>query len=127
DKKEDAVLSFDFSVMLTAPGLNVICKEFFNKTGQKLSIIFEGSKGYINRIIFEAEGSQTTNKNKFSYVVFSKAKGIGDHKAEVYFNQEEGVRIYIEDQEEIVKQYYKKNFPGEAVTDRAIDIFLRGS
>ena len=56
------ILIFNAKFLKNTDNLNQLLNEFYSKTGLKLSIIFNGSKGYLDNIEFKCESRKSINK-----------------------------------------------------------------
>lgn len=62
------ILIFNAKFLKNTDNLNQLLNEFYSKTGLKLSIIFNGSKGYLDNIVFECESRKSINKVPMSLI-----------------------------------------------------------
>ncbi|MFV0195190.1 hypothetical protein OBJ93_06865 [Empedobacter falsenii] len=67
---------------------------FYRLTGNKLSIIFNGSKGYLDNIELSCEGNQKQGTNIINlYDITLKRNQISKKQINIFHSNEEGIRI----------------------------------
>jgi len=72
-----------------------ICRVFYNKTGHKISVKYNGSKGYLTNVEFESEGFQThASNNRITFELTEQGELIvTDTIIEFYNSSKDGLRI----------------------------------
>ena len=67
---------------------------FYRLTGNKISIIFNGSKGYLDNIELSCEGNQKEGINIINlYDITLKRNQISKKQINIFYSNEEGIRI----------------------------------
>jgi len=92
--KEKLIITF--KSILIGHEIEEIVSAGYNKTGNKFSVIFNGSKGYLDNIEFVCEGKQKDGINYIHIDSIRNQKGLPINKmVSVYHSEENGVRIEV--------------------------------
>ena len=71
------ILIFNAKALNNIDNINKLSSEFYSKTGLKLSITFNGSKGYLDNIEFNCELRKSENKIPISLINYVKGADDG--------------------------------------------------
>lgn len=75
--------------------LELICYMGYQKTFQKFSVTFAGSKGYLNHLRIDCEGVKSKN-NRIKWREMFEQDGVPKSQTlNIYYTQAEGVRLSI--------------------------------
>ncbi|MCA4781473.1 hypothetical protein IF125_04245 [Empedobacter stercoris] len=69
---------------------------FYRLTGNKISIIFNGSKGYLDNIELSCEGNQKEGTNIINlYDITLKRNQISKKQINIFYSEENGIRVSL--------------------------------
>ena len=95
--EEKLILQFKLPMITNLSFIEQIVKQGYEKTGNKFTVSFNGSKGYLDNIEITCEGIQLpTNHNRI--VVYNCTKRDGsliNANVRIFHSEENGVRISI--------------------------------
>jgi hypothetical protein len=103
---EKRILSFQLGALHNMENINNILGDCYRETGQKFSINFNGSKGYLDHIEITSEGDNLSH-NKIEYAMLVQTPNYNTIGITIYHSKEKGVRIEIENIEEIKTNFFK--------------------
>lgn len=92
---EKKLLGFQLPMIENVSIIEAICSLGYSETGNKFSVNFNGSKGYLDNIEISCEGVQKEN-NRINVNEFrNKNRTFKKKQVNVYYSEENGVRISI--------------------------------
>ncbi len=90
-------LLFQLDLPMISSMVEYIVTVGYNLTGNKFSVNFNGSKGYLSNIEILAEGKQSEGKNIIWAERFMTKNGRLMHKeVKIFYSREHGVRVVVE-------------------------------
>lgn len=93
---EQLIFSFKLPFLSDFEFIQSTVGYFYRKTGHKLSINFNGSKGYLDNIEFQCEGFQKNETNIIRLHGLLTTKGeLKKKNVSFYHSEENGIRIVI--------------------------------
>lgn len=101
---ETKIISFKLPMLNDLETVNIICAAGYQKTGNKFTVRFNGSKGYLSNVVVSAEGTQEPYQNILWIEKLKTKKGnLRSTIVHIYYSEKKGVRIYnsIQDQKEL--------------------------
>jgi len=93
---EKIIVKFNLKMLESTDVVNAIIATGYRQTGNKFSVEFNGSKGYMSNIVISCEGVQK-ERNNIIWIENLLTKG-GKFKSkmvEIYHSEENGVRVAI--------------------------------
>jgi hypothetical protein len=94
--KEQLIINFKLPMINNLSLVNVIVRHGYKLTGNKFSIDFNGSKGYLSHIEISCEGSQKERNNIIWIEDLRTKKGTLKSKSvKIYHSEINGIRIEI--------------------------------
>lgn len=103
---EKIILSFQLGALHNMDNINNILKDCYKKTGQKFSINFNGSKGYLDNIEITSEGDNLS-ENSIEYALLVQTPNYNTIGIHIYYSRDKGVRVEVENIEEIKTNFFK--------------------
>lgn len=93
---EQLLMKFDLRNLQSFPFLDFIVSKAHALTGNKFSIKFNGSKGYLDNITISCEGRQSERNNIIRVYDHIKQNGTFKKKTvKIFHSEETGVRVEI--------------------------------
>ena len=95
---EELLFKFDLKLLETTSMsiLNAIVEIGYRKTGNKFSVEFNGSKGYMSNIVISCEGTQKERSNIIWVENLSTQNGkLKSEMVEICYSEENGVRVAV--------------------------------
>ncbi len=93
---ETLIAKFKLPIIENLTILEFIVASGFKKTGNKFSVEFNGSKGYLSNITISCEGHQKENNNIIWVENLMTTKGALKKKTvSIYHSHENGVRVDV--------------------------------
>lgn len=98
-----------------------LCSDGYRKTGNKFSIKFNGSKGYLSHLEISCEGNQNEDNRLFE--IFNKDGIIKKKLINVYHSEINGVRLSLgKDKARVVEESkYENNLEDLPANENEID------
>lgn len=102
---ETIVLKTAISNLFRPSIIELLAREGYQKTGNKFSISFNGSKGYLDHIEIYCEGFQQDDDNRIDwYDLFNRDGSFKKKILNVYHSEKNGVRLSLgSDKARVVK------------------------
>lgn len=94
---ETLILKFNLKMLESTDLVSGIVATGYHRTGNKFSVEFNGSKGYLSNIVISCEGNQK-ERNNIIWIEDLRTKG-GKFKSkmvEIFHSEENGVRVAVE-------------------------------
>ena len=88
---ETLILSTQLSNLFNPTLIHYLCRDGYRKTGNKFSIEFSGSKGYLSHLSIHCEGFQKEENRIFE--IFNKNGSVKKKIINVYHSELNGVRL----------------------------------
>lgn len=102
-EKETLILSTKLCYLFDPQIIQHLCRNGFRKTGNKFTLQFHGSKGYLSHLSIYCEGHQTENNSLFD--IFNKDGTVKKKVINVYHSETNGVRVSLgSDEARIIEQ-----------------------
>jgi hypothetical protein len=101
ERKEKLIYRFKLGDIQSFEVLSKICYEGYKKTGNKFSIRFEGSKGYLSHIEISCEFNIDGSNNR----IFNRSL---DTMINIFYSDKNGVRLSMGDDKPRKITYDKK-------------------
>jgi len=93
-KKEKLISRFKLPHITNLEVINHICKEGYRETGNKFSVEFHGSKGYLSHLEISSEGNKPNGSNRIFLIDYYKKNGIlKEVMLNIYYSDENGIRL----------------------------------
>ena len=93
--KETHLFQFKLSMIFNLSVVDNLVSYGYRLTGNKFSVEFHGSKGYLSHVTISCEGRQEANNRLF----LTDLKANADMLVNVFHSEKKGVRICTGDQE----------------------------
>ena len=90
---ETLILKTQLSNLFNPHIIHRLCRDGHRKTGNKFSLEFHGSKGYLSHLEISCEGYQKEDNRLFG--IFNKDGGIKKKVINVYQSEKNGVRLSV--------------------------------
>ncbi len=90
-KSETLILKTQLSNLFNPNMIHNLCWNGYRKTGNKFSLVFHGSKGYLSHLEISCEGYQKEDNRLFE--IFNKDGSIKKKVINVYHSEKNGVRL----------------------------------
>lgn len=104
DRIERLIMTFDLPLIESTSFIPLIVSKVYAETGNKCSINFCGSKGYLDHISIRCEGYQTHDKNRlewgFPSNIFTAKGAFKKKKVHIFHSEANGIRIELESEKE---------------------------
>jgi len=98
---EQLICKFKLPMIEKLSIVNAIVVMGYNATGNKFSVQFNGSKGYLSHVEITAEGTQTKRNNIIWIERLKTTKGqLKSKMVGIFYSDEDGVRIQVEGEKE---------------------------
>jgi hypothetical protein len=93
---EILIINFKLPLLNNLSLVSVICSHGYRVTGNKFSVDFNGSKGYLSHVVISCEGFQT-ERNNIIWIenLRTKSGKLRSKNVEVFYSKENGIRISI--------------------------------
>lgn len=92
---EKLILTIQLHLIADIFMINRLCNECYKKTGEKFTVAFNGSKGYLSNVEISCEGKQTANNRIFVEQHFTE-DGLDKNKTiELFYSRANGVRLNL--------------------------------
>ncbi len=93
---EKLIVKFNLKMLESLDLLNSIVAIGYRQTGNKFSIEFNGSKGYMSNVVISCEGAQKERNNIILIEnLLTKNGKLKSTMVEIYHSEENGVRIAV--------------------------------
>lgn len=95
---EKTIVKFNLKMLESIDLVDAIVAIGYSATGNKFSVEFNGSKGYMSNIVISCEGNQK-ERNNIIWIENLRTKG-GKFKSkmvEVFYSEDAGVRVAVEE------------------------------
>jgi len=93
---ETLIAKFKLPMIENLSLVNVIVSKGYRKTGNKFSVEFNGSKGYLSNIEISCEGTQKERNNVIWVENLTTKKGsLKSKMVEIYHSEENGIRVSV--------------------------------
>ena len=92
-KKEKVILRFILPRVTSKSLIEVLCVRGYRETGNKFSISFNGSKGYLSNFEISCEGYQKAENRIFVENLYNKDRTLKSIMINVFHSEENGVRL----------------------------------
>lgn len=95
--KERKLKTLNYDDLFTPEGIAAVVRDCYNITGNKFSVAFHGSKGYLSHIEISAEGLQPGRANIIWLHRIEEQKVNGNQiMVSIYYSAAQGVRVAVE-------------------------------
>jgi hypothetical protein len=113
---ETIIIRCALEKLFTPAIIHQLVRDGYQKTGNKFSIHFHGSKGYLDHISITCEGFQSEDNRIDSNKIFNAGGSIKREIVNVYHSEANGVRVSLgKDKARVVKQLnWFDSEPGKA-------------
>lgn len=91
--KEQLLMKFKLPMIQSLAVVNAIVTMGYKATGNKFTVSFNGSKGYLNDITIECEGNQIADNRIRYQELLNKDGSLKSIDVNVFYSNEHGVRI----------------------------------
>lgn len=112
---------FQFKDLSNLKKIDAILGTCYYETGNKFSIDFLGSKGYLSHIEINAECDSQIDNNRLEYQIINEYKGAEKLHVRISFSEKKGVKVDLQFAE--VLEYAVKNGLRKVSLKQAIDFF----
>jgi hypothetical protein len=113
--RETLILKVKLPNLFRASFINYLCSVGYEKTGNKFSLEFHGSKGYLSHLEISCEGFQRES-NRISDL-FNKDGTVKKKMLNIFYSKRNGVRLSLgKDHPRVVEPLSLKSF-GDAACD----------
>lgn len=104
-EEEKLILKFNLQLIAKLTILDMIVRCGYKRTGNKFSVSFNGSKGYMDNVEISCEGWQKENNRIDLFLLTNKNGSLKSKIVNIYHSEAMGVRISIgNDNPKIFKQ-----------------------
>lgn len=93
--QEKLLLRFDLPMIQSYGMIQLICTRGYRETGNKFSVFFNGSKGYLSNIEITCEGCQTAENRIFVDQLTNKNRSLRKVLVNIFYSDQNGVRVAI--------------------------------
>jgi len=120
--KEKLLLKFKLPKIENISLVECICVVGYRETGNKFTVSFNGSKGYLSNVEISCEGYQKANNRLFVENLRNKNRSFKSVMVNIFYSDKNGIRIStgIDEPQIIVKEEVKpvvKKTSAEALDD----------
>lgn len=91
--KEQLIVKFKLPMIYNLSLINIIVKVGFDKTGNKFSVLFHGSKGYLSNVEISCEGYQTEENIIWIEKLRNKNGCLKSIMINVFYSEKNGIRV----------------------------------
>ena len=93
---EKLIVKFNLKMLESLDVLNSIVAIGYRQTGNKFSVEFNGSKGYMSNVVISCEGVQK-ERNNIIWIekLLTKNGKLKSTMVEIYHSEENGVRVAV--------------------------------
>jgi hypothetical protein len=93
---EKLIVKFNLKMLESLDLLNSIVAIGYRQTGNKFSVEFNGSKGYMSNVVISCEGVQK-ERNNIIWIenLLTKNGKLKSTMVEIYHSEENGVRVAV--------------------------------
>jgi hypothetical protein len=91
--KEELLMKFDLQSIESIQMIEAIVSIGYRKTGNKFSVIFNGSKGYLDSMEIMCEGKQTENNKLDIATLRFKNHSLKPININIFYSVETGIRL----------------------------------
>ncbi len=103
-KTETVIMKTQLKNLFDPNIIEALCSSGYRKTGNKFSLCFNGSKGYLDNITIKCEGIQQADNRINRNDIFTQKRGIRSKIVNVFHSEQLGVRIsFGQDKSRIIK------------------------
>lgn len=92
-KREKLILRFKLPQITSKSLIEILCVHGYRETGNKFSISFNGSKGYLSNFEISCEGYQKANNRIFIENLYNKDRTLKSIGVNVFYSEENGIRL----------------------------------
>ena len=92
---EKELMKFKLPMIENLSLVNAIVIMGFRKTGNKFSVVFNGSKGYISNIEIYCEGVQKESNRIFVESLRNKNNSLKSVMVTIFYSKDKGVRVQV--------------------------------
>ena len=93
------IVGFKLPLITDFENINFIVSHCYRETGDKFSINFNGSKGYLDNVEIVSEGAQMFGTNRISLMNFMTKKGtLMNKNIKIFHSEELGVVVTVGDE-----------------------------
>ena len=103
---EKRIVGFQLGALNSINVINDILSDCYKATGQKFSINFNGSKGYLDNIEISAE-EENVSENRIEYAMLRQVKNYNEIGIEIFFCKINGVRLEVYNYEKIKEEFFR--------------------
>lgn len=103
---EKKILGFQLGALHSMDNINIILKGCYTETGEKFSIHFNGSAGYLDNIEFTCERESQLD-NIIQYAMLVQTPNYNEISVTIYHSKDKGVRVEVENLKEIEDNFFK--------------------
>ena len=110
---ETLILKTELSDVFRPDSIRLLCEIGYEKTGNKFSVEFHGSKGYLSHLEISCEGFQNENNRIFD--LFNKDGSVKKKILNIYHSATNGVRLsFGKDKARVVEELKIMSFDNAA-------------
>jgi hypothetical protein len=102
---EKKILSFQLGALHDMGNINNILRDCYKKTGEKFSINFNGSSGYLDNIEITGEVNNIPY-NRIEYALLVQTPNYNTIGVSLYYSKDKGLRVEVENIEEIKANFF---------------------
>ena len=107
-KREKEILRFKLPQITNKSVIEFLCVYGYRKTGNKFSISFNGSKGYLSNFEISCEGCQKADNRIFIENLYNKNGTLKSIFVNVFYSDENGIRLSTgNDEPKIIGNIYE--------------------
>lgn len=92
-EREKVILSFKLPQITSKSLIEILCVHGYRETGNKFSISFNGSKGYLSNFEISCEGYQKADNRIFVENLYNKDRSLKSIMVNVFYSDEFGIRL----------------------------------
>ena len=92
-EREKVILRFKLPQITSKSLIEILCVHGYRETGNKFSISFNGSKGYLSNVEISCEGFQKADNRIFVESLYNKDRSLKSIMVNVFYSDEFGVRL----------------------------------
>ena len=92
-KREKLILRFKLPQITSKSFIEILCLHGYRETGNKFSISFNGSKGYLSNFEISCEGYQKADNRIFIEDLYNKDRTLKSIGVNIFYSDEYGIRL----------------------------------
>ena len=116
--KEQLLLKFKLPMIQNLSFVDIIVSMGYRKTGNKFSVVFNGSKGYLSNIEISCEGCQKEENRIFVESLRNKDRSLKSIMVNVFYSDKNGIRLSTgNDEPKVIEKEEKKELAENSVSN----------